>query len=127
LSYGRHSFVFFGCHCETDRQYIIALTAVIVGAEFCYLPMWFCSQVMLEKCGWTRNSCSDYICIQTIFWGWDRVWSTGEYKCVIIWCSHPRHSSCKNILFSHDTFLVSFMLSLFTRTVVQSTVLIVQW
>lgn len=76
-------------------------TAVTLGAEFYYLPMWFCSQVMLEKCCWTRNSCSDYICIQTIFWGWDRVWSTCEYKCIIIWCSHPRHSSCKNILFSH--------------------------
>ena len=83
------------------RQYMIALTAVILGAEFYYLPMWLCSQVMLEKCCWTRNSCSDYICIQTIFWGWDRVWSTSEYKCIIIWCSHSRHSSCKNILFSH--------------------------
>lgn len=81
----------------TLRRYRIALAAIILGAEFYYLPMWFYSQVMLEKCCWTRNSCSDYICNQTVFWGWDRVWSTSEYKCFIIWCSHPRHSSCKNI------------------------------
>lgn len=85
----------------TVRQYMIALMHLHWELQFYYLLMWFCSQVMLEECCWIRNSCSDYICIETIFWGWDRVWSTREYKCIIIWCSHPRHSSCKNILFSH--------------------------
>lgn len=105
MHWGNKLWVMVGTHLFSldviVRQYMIAFTAITLGGEFYYLPMWSCSQVMLEKCCWSRNSCSDYICIQTIFWGWDRVWSTSEYQCIIIWCSHPRHSSCKNILFSH--------------------------